>query len=127
MKTKLVAALFCAVLLGACTTQPIYSVPDQPIATNAKNASLKDVQQAINRGATRMGWSVQDQGPNAMLATLDLRTHHAVVEITYNTKSYSIAYKESNNLNYDGKSIHRNYNGWVHNLQTAINQQLNAL
>jgi hypothetical protein len=62
-----------------------------------------------------------------MLATLDLRTHHAVVEIAYNAKSYSIAYKESNNLNYDGKSIHRNYNGWIHNLQNAINVELNNL
>ena len=127
MKTKLVAALFCAVLLSACTTQPIYSVPDQPISTNIKDASLKDVHLAISRGAAHLGWVVQDQGPNAMLATLDLRTHHAVVEIAYNTKNYSIAYKESNNLNYDGKSIHRNYNGWVHNLQNAINVELNNL
>ena len=127
MKSKLAAALFCAVMLGACTSQPIYSVPEQPISTNIKNAGLKDVRLAIDRGAARMGWIVKEQGPNSVLATLDLRTHHAVVEITYNTKSYSIAYKESNNLNYDGKSIHRNYNGWVHNLQNSINAQLNNL
>ncbi|HEX4327409.1 MAG TPA: hypothetical protein VH105_11355 [Burkholderiales bacterium] len=127
MKSKLVAALFCAVMLGACTSQPIYSVPEQPISTNVKNAGLKDVHLAIVRGATHLGWVLKEQGPNSVLATLDLRTHQAVVEIAYNTKTYSIAYKESSNLNYDGKSIHRNYNGWVHRLQDSINVELNNL
>ena len=128
MKSKLVAALFCAVLLGACATQqPIYSVPEQPISTNIQNASLKDVRLAVSRGAAHLGWVVKDAGPNSILATLDLRTHHAVVQIDYSTKNYSIAYKESNNLNYDGKSIHRNYNGWIHNLQNSINVELNNL
>jgi hypothetical protein len=127
MKSKLVAALFCAVMLGACTSAPIYSVPEQPISTNTKNAQLKDVRMAIDRGATKMGWTVKEQGPNSFLAELDLRTHKAIVEITFNTQSYSIAYKDSSNLMYDGKSIHRNYNGWIHNLQKSINAQLDTL
>jgi hypothetical protein len=112
-------------LLGACTAQ-IYSVPDQPIAVSGKTLSRQDVRMAINNGATHMGWQVKDESPNTILATLDLRTHHAVVEITYTDHNYSIAYKDSANLNYDGTYIHRNYNGWVHNLQTAINSSLNA-
>lgn len=127
MRTKLAVMLFCSALLAACTVQPIYSVPDQPIATNAKNLSQADVRRAISRGAAHLGWVVKDAGPNAIVATLDLRTHHAEVTITYSTRNYSIAYKDSNNLNYDGAHIHRNYNGWVHNLQNSINVELNNI
>ena len=47
--------------------------------------------------------------------------------VVYDTKSYSIKYKDSSNLNYDGKSIHKNYNGWVENLDKAIRSNLVAL
>jgi hypothetical protein len=50
-----------------------------------------------------------------------------VVDIPYSAKSYSITYKSSSNLNYDGTTIHSNYNGWVQNLHKAINTQLNTL
>jgi len=31
------------------------------------------------------------------------------------------------NLNYDGSTIHANYNGWVQNLERAIRAQVSAL
>jgi hypothetical protein len=31
---------------------------------------------------------------------------------------------DSTNLNYDGTNIHRNYNGWITNLDKAIRSQL---
>ena len=31
------------------------------------------------------------------------------------------------NLQYDGKTIHSNYNGWIQNLDKAINRELLAL
>jgi hypothetical protein len=32
--------------------------------------------------------------------------------------------KDSTNLDYDGNTIHKNYNGWVENLDKAIRVQL---
>ena len=60
----------------------------------------------------------------AQKAYFSLRDHRAVVTVIYDTKSYSIKYKDSSNLNYDGKSIHKNYNGWVENLDKAIRSNL---
>jgi hypothetical protein len=44
--------------------------------------------------------------------------------VTYDTKTYNIQYKDSSNLDYNGTSIHKNYNGWVENLDKAIRSQL---
>ena len=61
--------------------------------------------------------------PGVIRATLHLRTHVAVTEITYNEQVFSIIYVDSTNLDYDGTSIHKNYNGWIQNLERAISVQ----
>lgn len=70
---------------------------------------------------------MQDSKPGVLEGTLNLRSHMAKIEIQYNNNSYSILYKDSSNLNYDGTKIHSNYNGWIQNLQKAIQVQLNTL
>jgi hypothetical protein len=51
----------------------------------------------------------------------------AVVDINYTVKSYNISYKDSTELNYDGTNIHKNYNGWIQNLDKGIRAQLSNL
>ena len=70
---------------------------------------------------------MQDVAPGNILATLNLRTHMAQVDVSFDTKAYSIQYKDSTNLNYNGTSIHSNYNGWVQNLDKSIRTQLSLL
>ena len=53
-----------------------------------------------------------------------MRSHVAVVDVTYTTKAYSIRYKDSTNLGYDGEGIHPNYNGWIDRLDAAIRAEL---
>jgi hypothetical protein len=64
------------------------------------------------------------QGSGKIVGTLALRTHLAVIDIAYDTKAYSIRYKDSSNLDYTGTSIHNNYNGWIENMDKAIRAQL---
>jgi hypothetical protein len=49
------------------------------------------------------------------------------MEIKYDTKQYSIAYKDSQGLQYDGAQIHKTYNGWVQRLDGRIKAQLSQL
>jgi hypothetical protein len=51
----------------------------------------------------------------------------AQVDIPYNRQMYSIVYRDSNNLDYDGVNIHSNYNSWIQNLSAAINARLSML
>ena len=125
MKTwTLIIAVFF-LLLGGCRTADLYNVRGAP--GTSKAVSMADVEVAIRRAGHGLGWQIVPQGPGKAEGILVLREHRAVVDITYDTKSYSILYKDSSNLNYDGKTIHSNYNGWIQNLDKAIRTQLDLL
>ena len=76
---------------------------------------------------TRKGWTAKNIGSRQIQATLNVRKNIARVVIAYSTRSYSITYKDSHTLAYDGATIHRNYNKWVRKLKILINRQLGSL
>lgn len=119
------SVLALAVAIVACTTVPIMNV-DGVAVTNASGKPLthEQVRSAIIRAGGTLGWQMKEEGPNTLVGTLMLRSHTAVVEIPYSTKSYSIKYRSSINLDEGGGKIHKNYNGWIQNLQKGINTQL---
>lgn len=122
-RTLLIAAAFAIVLVGGCRSAPVYNVIAAPVTT-IQPASMQTVEAAILKAGNGLGWAMVPKGPGKVEGILVLRTHKAVVDIDYDTKSYSIKYKDSVNLEYDGKTIHKNYNGWVENLDRAIKSNL---
>jgi len=120
-----VAALL---LIAGCTSQPIYTVDaaSTSVYNNDFNPTEQQVEQAIMLGATRYGWQPRLVEPGLIEASILLRDHQATVDIPYSAKSYSIRHKSSENLDYKNGEIHRNYNRWVMNLSSAIQQQLSA-
>jgi len=115
-----------ALLLVGCRIAPVYDVQQAPIVS-PRPVTMADVERAIRVAGASLGWQMVARGPGAMEGTLVLREHRAVVDIKYDTKTYSIKYKDSSNLQYDGASIHKNYNGWVQNLDKAIRSSLGTL
>ena len=113
-------------LLVGCRSAPLYNVDSTPVVAN-KAVTLVEVEKAIMRAGAGLGWQIVPRAPGQIEGTLLLRTHRAVVDISYNTQSYSIKYKDSTNLDYDGTNIHSNYNGWIQNLDNAIRAQLGLL
>ena len=113
-------------LLGGCRIAGVHNVSEAPVVAN-KAVSMDDVQKAIVRAGVGLGWQMKPVEPGLIVGTLTLRSHMAVVNIKYDTKKYSITYKDSSNLDYDGKNIHKNYNGWVQNLDSGIRSQLTNL
>jgi len=128
MKTaalKVLFVAFAAAALAACTLQPIYNVKGAPVETpGGKPPTLAEVEKAVVRAGTALGWKMQPVRPGVMVGTITLRSHTATVDVTYDTRTYNITYKDSVELNYDGSNIHRNYNGWVQNLDKGIRAQL---
>jgi len=125
---KYLIALLIGLTIAAagCRSNPILNVEDSPIDANVK--SSKDVQKAIIRAGTSLGWKMKSVSDGNIEATLLLRNHMAKVDIRYNRKSYSITYKDSSEtLKYDGTNIHPNYNGWIQNLDRNIQAELSAL
>jgi len=77
-------------------------------------------------------WSMSSAGPGHLIGTFRHRSFVAIVDITFNTKNYSIKYKDSTNLNYGKESdgieyIHPTYGRWVQELRTSMNYELSRM
>ena len=112
--------------LGACTTKPILNVNDAPVLTT-KSLDAVQVRGAIVSAGVALGWQVVDVNPGVLRGTLKLRDHTAIVEIPYTTGKYSIIFKSGDNLGEKDGQIHKNYNGWVQNLDNRIKAELTRL
>ena len=95
--------------LAACRTAPVYNVENDTFTTTAP--SLDAAAKMISSAGS---------SPGHILGRLPIRSHLAVIDINFDVERYSIHYKDSTNLKYDGTTIHTNYNGWIENLQNAI-------
>lgn len=124
-KTTLSLAALCAaaaLALGACTSKPLLNVTDAPVTVSGKSAD--QVKSAIVRAGTQLGWQIVEVKPGMLMGTLKLREHVAVVDIPYSSSKYSILFKSGVNIGEKDGQIHRNYNGWVQNLDRGIQSQL---
>jgi hypothetical protein len=114
-------------VLAACTV-PIHNVADAQVTTNTgKSLSTTQVRAAIITAGTSLGWSIKDAGPGRLEGTLRLRGNSAVVEIPYSSSRYSITYQSSEGLQAANGQIHKNYNGWVQNLDRAIRTEISRI
>jgi len=113
-------------VLTGCGTANIYNVQNNPV-TIKSGTSSNAIYKAIQKAGASKGWIITKKSEGVAKAKINLRTHQAIVEINYNNVGYSIKYVSSINLNSDGKVIHTNYNGWIQNLEKAINIQLSLL
>lgn len=125
---KIMLLVAVAITLGACAhTQPVYNVSSAPITTNKAKPTLDEIGKAIMRAGAALGWDMRQVAPGKISGTLKLRKHTAIVDIPYDTQSFSIKYSDSSELNYADGNIHKNYNGWIQNLEKGIRAQLMTL
>ena len=123
-----IITILLAMALAACArTAPIYNVSEAPVVVTNNNYNLTDMKNAILRAGTSLGWQMQAVDQNNIIGTLNIRNHMAQVDINYDKSNYSINYRDSKELNYDGTKIHSNYNGWIQRLDQAIKTQLISL
>lgn len=115
--------LITSLMITGCGTGPIYNVQHSKI-DNQKSSTV--VYQAIKEAGQSLGWKITKIKPGVAEGKLYLRTHLAIVRINYTSAAYSINYVRSENLDYDAekKKIHTNYNGWIQNLEKAIDVRL---
>jgi len=124
-KLKIVISTIIIVFLMGCnSTVPVKNFDNQTIAQYGDaTSSVKSVERSIVRAAVTLGWKTKVTSDNAIIATLDIRKHQLVVLITHDDKSFSIEYRDSTNLKYNGTKIHRQYVNWVTNLIRSIHAQ----
>ena len=83
----LILFVICSVLftVGCRPGKPIQDYHDVALPTT-KALTDSQMQAAIARAATELGWVVVNKEPGLMQATLNLRGHTAVVDIPYTEK-----------------------------------------
>lgn len=128
---NLVMALICAsaVFLIACSNKlaPVVNYPGTPIETASGKQDLMKVKKAIVFGGTKVGWQMQPVSDGNIRASLFSSGHMIKLDIKYDTKTYSITYKDSSNLEYNGNTINPEYNNLVGELNRSIRNELAKL
>lgn len=126
---KLVKMMFAAVLLMASglamAGNPIEDLNNVAVPSKIDGTVLtfEEVRAAIVRGCKDRGWKPELASDGVIKASILVRNrHYAEVKIPFDSKSYSIQYANSDNLDYDAEdhTIHRNYNKWVVYLSQSI-------
>ena len=114
-------------LSSGCRTVPIRNIENSPIITTSQaDPDMQKIGDAIIKAGASRGWRMKVEDTGVISGVLFIRTHRAEVKIVYNNKSYSILYKDSENLKYNPEKskIHHQYNNWVANLDNAIRKEL---
>jgi hypothetical protein len=123
---RTLAAAVLAAILGfgayAAQPQPLYNVSNSPITP----AFHKDPAPIIEQALSGRSWTITARRPGAIDATISVRTHRADITVSYTATSYSIVYRDSENLDYKDGAIHPNYNRWIGNLDFDIQRALLA-
>lgn len=120
-----------ALAMAGCRAAPIYDAEDVAYAaaptTASKTFTLDDYRAAIIRAGAKRGWTFTEEGPGHLVGDVAVRNKHfATVDVTFDTESFSIRHKSSQNLNYNASrgEIHPNYNSWISNLQKDIQAEI---
>lgn len=124
-----VACLVIVFAAGCRGGGQIYNIAEAPVSTaTGKELTMEQIQKAIVEAGLGLKWIMAPDKPGHIIGTQNARSHTAVVDINYTTKSYSITYKDSVNLKYnaDKQTIHEAYSGWIRNLDNAIKGRLMA-
>lgn len=129
-----------AILLAGCASSvPVQTMPQEFVATDVNSGEIHN---AVLQAAKLRHWRVVRDEPGAV--TLAYPTgkkaaaFEATVRVTYDDKTFQVAYLSSRGLNekkgcYDGSNgfredivcAHRNVNNWMINLDRDIRRFLN--
>lgn len=121
MLKKIALVAVVTLSLAACKTIPVTDYNQQ---VNASNMTKESVEKAILSGCQQRQWACKVESDGVIAGLLNWRGKQIKVGIHYDAKTYTIKYRDSLNLKYDGDSIHKKYGKWVNNLIRTIDSQL---
>jgi len=124
---QVVKGLLLVVVMAGCTA-PLFEITDNRIETGAESpVTLEQVKTAIMDAGKGLNMKMVATKPGEIQGTYQTGNASAVVAIPYTKQSYGIHHKSSQNLKYDGTKIHKKYNTFVTNLDTAIRRELSKI
>ncbi|GAA5215107.1 hypothetical protein ACFSJ3_01490 [Corallincola platygyrae] len=116
--------LFAFSFLTGCKSTPVANLEGEQIPSGLTEAQFV---KAVTEAGHLRGWVIKKESDGHLVGDIQVRSHYAAVDINYSASEYSITYKDSENLKYDGERIHRKYNQWISNLNLDIQKELRML
>jgi hypothetical protein len=111
-------------LLAACANEPIYNVPTHMVPGSAQALPPERIEAAIIDAGQSRGWKFERTAPGLLRAKQVQPKYSAVVDISFNARSYSIKHISSSGMNEEGGTVHPHYNMWIRNLERDIDTWL---
>jgi len=134
---KIVSIQSLAVVLGATmfvgSAQAARTLKVETAATTWGCKLAEDkVKQGLRMALIGRSWTVKNKGPGKLEGSINVRNKHKLsVDISYNSSSFTINYKGSENLNYekrdDGIYIHKNGVSWIGNVRNDAVSHLSGM
>ena len=123
MITRMLRLLALALALFALNAQarnlePIGNFDNLPATTGGgQAATIQQITEALTAAGAPRGWQVAQVKPGQLVATVNVRNKHTVsLDVSLAPGLYSLRYKNSTNMNYNGVQINPHYNKWVQTL-----------
>jgi len=126
---RLAAILGLILLVGACSAS-IRKVESESYGWGPqKGVTLAQVQSVIENVTRSEGWELSNIQPGSFTARRAWggNKHSIAVDVIYDTRTFSIRYKDSKMMGYDGSSIHHTYNNMVQALEDKIKEKVSPL
>jgi hypothetical protein len=123
------AALSLLFFVAACSA-PIHTVDSETYGWGPqKGVTLAQVRATVEKAALDQGWLLSNEKSGSFTATKAWGggKHNAVVDVLYNLKNFTIRYKDSKLLGYNGSTIHKTYNLMVTRLEEKIKTDVSKL
>lgn len=118
--------LLCVILLtgvlGACSSV-MMPIENRPLAP-PRPVTLEELETTIALAIRHRKWDARKLAPGHIEATYMKSRHVVVVDVIFDTKSFSIRYKNSENMHYTGSTIHGRYNEWTEKLARLISARV---
>lgn len=123
--------IFCSAYLGififfltACsaTIQPIHDYQSLPIPYSGR-VNVSTIESDILASAAKAGWIAETRKNGHIVAKLNKDSQQAEVDIFFSEKVFSVLYRDSINLQKEGRLISSDYNRKVDQLVSAIKRR----
>ena len=127
------AVIACVLIVVAACTLPIRKVDSHDYGEGpSTGASMDQIKTTVESVATIRGWKLSNVQAGQFTGTrawggADSNKHNIVVDVVYNADTFSILYKDSKAMTYNGSSIHHTYNDMVLELQEGIQEAVSGL
>lgn len=122
--------LFAITFLAACATEVIHKVDKVNYGYYSKTPlTMEKVRKTIELTAKRNGWLLSQEKDGHFIGkrVWGGGKHNIVVDVIYDEQEFSIKYRDSYQMKYDGSWIHNTYNRMVQKLEGDIVASVTAL